>query len=161
MSIFKKKMVSKAENINDYIAEIEDANKKELLQKLRTVILKNLPKKFEECMNYGMIGYVVPHSIYPKGYHCTPQLPLPFMALAAQKNSVNFYHMGIYADKNLMDWFATEYAQNYSHKLDMGKSCMRFKKEEQVPFALIGELVKKMSVEDWIAKYESLYVKKK
>ena len=127
---------------------------------LRDVILKQLPQGFEECINYGMIGYVVPHSIYPAGYHCDPKLPLPFMNIANQKNFIAFYHMGIYGNADLMSWFVNEFPNYSKAKLDMGKSCIRFKKMDDIPFELIGELVKKMSVEDWINQYESLYRKK-
>lgn len=135
-------------------------NEKEALNKLRKTINDNLPKGFQEAMGYGMIGYAVPHGIYPPGYHCTPELPLPFMGFASQKNSINFYHMGIYADKKLYDWFVAEYPKYSKRKLDMGKSCMRFKKTEDIPFQLIGELVQKISVQDWIATYETNFKKK-
>jgi hypothetical protein len=101
-----------------------------------------------------MIGYVIPHSIYPAGYHCDPSLPLPFIALAAQKNSINFYHMGIYADSLLLDWFVTERPKHTAMKLDMGKSCIRCKKYDQIPYGLIAELVEKMSVQEWVSMYE-------
>ena len=103
-----------------------------------------------------MIGYVVPHSIYPDGYHCNPKLPLPFMALAAQKNFVAFYHMGVYADAQLLKWFTDAYAKSVPSKLDMGKSCMRFKKNGVIPYDLIGELVQKMNTQDWIDLYEKI-----
>ena len=106
-----------------------------------------------------MIGYSVPHSIYPPGYHCTPELPLPFMSFASQKNSINFYHMGIYAKPELYDWFVTEYPKHSKQKLDIGKSCLRIKKPENIPFELIGELVKKVTVADWIATYEAAFKK--
>jgi hypothetical protein len=106
-------------------------------------------------MNYGMIGYVIPHTLYPAGYHCDPKLPLPFMALAAQKNSINFYHMGLYADLGLLEWFQKEYAKVVSNKLDMGKSCIRFKNYAQIPYILLGELVEKISVAQWIQVYET------
>jgi hypothetical protein len=106
-----------------------------------------------------MIGYVVPHSIYPKGYHCSPELPLPFMSFASQKNSINFYHMGLYANPALYDWFVAEYPKHSAQKLDIGKSCLRIKKPENIPFELIGELVKKITVSDWIALYESAFRK--
>jgi hypothetical protein len=112
-------------------------------------------------MSYGMLGYVVPHSVYPPGYHCDPNLPLPFMAVASQKNFIAFYHMGIYAQPELLKWFTTEYPKHSKAKLDMGKSCMRFKKPENIPYKLIGELVKKMKVKDWIEIYETNYKKKK
>ncbi|MDP3469328.1 MAG: DUF1801 domain-containing protein [Daejeonella sp.] len=124
------------------------------MNKLRKVILENLPKGFSEEMSYGMIGYVVPHSIYPSGYHCNPKLPLPFMGLASQKNFIAFYHMGLYADEKLMHWFLEEYPKHTSAKKDMGKSCLRFKKSEQIPYALIGQLVQKINVQDWIEIYE-------
>jgi uncharacterized protein YdhG (YjbR/CyaY superfamily) len=147
-------MTSKATTPEEYIAELPE-DRVEAITKLRKVVNDNLPKGFKEEMSYGMIGYVVPHSIYPDGYHCTPKLPLPFMSFASQKNSVNFYHMGIYAKPELLNWFKTEYPKHCTTKLDMGKSCIRFKKMDQIPFELITELVKKMSVEDWIKCYEA------
>ncbi len=149
-------MQSKATTVDEYIASLPD-DRKEALTKMRKEIKKNLPKGFEECMSYGMIGYVVPHKIYPDGYHCTPELPLPFMAMASQKNFVALYHMGIYGDAKLMDWFINAYSKIITTKIDMGKSCIRFKKMEQIPYSLIGELASKITVKDWIAKYESLY----
>jgi uncharacterized protein YdhG (YjbR/CyaY superfamily) len=149
-------MTSKATTSEQYIQELPE-DRVEAIQKLRKIVLDNLPKGFNEEMSYGMIGYVVPHSIYPAGYHCTPKLPLPFMSFASQKNSINFYHMGIYANPELLNWFTTEYPKHCKAKLDMGKSCIRFKKMDQIPFDLIGELVQKVSVEDWISCYESNY----
>ncbi len=147
-------MQSKATTVDQYIAEAPE-ERQEALQKLRTTILKHLPKGFEEAISYGMVGYVVPHSLYSAGYHCSPELPLPFISFASQKNSINFYHMGIYADKPLFNWFINEYTKFSKKKLDIGKSCMRFKKPEDIPFDLIGELVSKISVQDWITTYES------
>ena len=152
-------MTSDAKNPDEYINSLSE-DRKIYMEKLRHVILKNLPKGFEEGMNYGMMGYYVPHSIYPKGYHCKPTDPLPFMGFASQKNSINFYHMGIYANKELYDWFVAEYPKYSTRKLDMGKSCMRFKKFEDIPLNLIGELVTKISVENWITTYESAFLKK-
>ena len=106
-------------------------------------------------MSYGMIGYVVPHELYTKGYHCDPTLPLSFMSIASQKNFIAIYHMGIYADPKLLAWFTKAYAEQVTTKLDMGKSCIRFKKPEQIPFQLIGELAEKMTVEAWIKLYET------
>lgn len=134
--------------------------RKEAMNRLRKVILENLPEGFTEEMSYGMPGYVVPHSIYPQGYHCNPKLPLPFMSLASQKNFIAFYHMGLYADKKIMDWFLEEYPKHMQTKADMGKSCLRFKKPEHIPFELIGQLVQKFSVQDWISCYESNFRKK-
>lgn len=151
-------MTSKANTVAQYISEAPD-DRKVALEKLRKVILDNLPDGFQECISYGMIGYVVPHSIYPKGYHCSPELPLPFMSFASQKNSINFYHMGLYANPELYDWFVAEYPKHSAQKLDIGKSCLRIKKPENIPFELIGELVKKITVSDWIALYESVFRK--
>ena len=152
-------MTSDAKTPDEYINSLPE-DRKMYMEKLRNVILNNLPKGFQEGMGYGMMGYSVPHSIYPKGYHCKPTDPLPFMGMASQKNSINFYHMGIYANKELYDWFVAEYTKYSTRKLDMGKSCIRFKKFEEIPFDLIGELVTKISVEDWIATYESAFLKK-
>jgi hypothetical protein len=147
-------MQSKAITIQDYLNELPEDRKQPVLQ-LHQTIIDNLPKGFQETMNYGMIGYVVPHTIYPNGYHCDPKLPLPFMGLASQKNSINFYHMAIYADKYLYDWFVAEYPKYSNAKLDMGKSCVRFKKPEAIPYQLIAELCKKTTVENWITLYET------
>lgn len=145
-------MQVKADSPEDYINKIAD-DKKEGIIRLREVILKNLPKGFVECMIYGMIGYVVPHSIFPDGYHCDPKLPLPFASIAAQKNFIGLYHMGIYANPEMLDWFVSEHKKASPKKLDMGKSCVRYKKVEDIPFELIGELFSKMSPEDWVNLY--------
>lgn len=145
--------------VSDYLDNLPE-ERKDSFNTLRKVILSNLPEGFEECINYGMIGYVVPHSFYPAGYHCDPKLPLPFMNIASQKNFIAFYHMGIYGNPDLMSWFVNEYPKHSKAKLDMGKSCVRFKKMNEIPFELIGELIKKMSVADWVNQYESLYRKK-
>lgn len=136
-----------------YIEQLPD-DRKEAISKLRKVILDNLPKNFSEEMSYGMIGYVVPKSVYPSGYHSNPELPLPFINLAAQKNHIAVYHFGLYANKNLMDWFVQEFPNHSLKKLDMGKSCLRFKKPQDIPFELIGQLAGKMTVEEWIEIYE-------
>lgn len=127
----------------------------EAFNKLHEVIVKNLPKGFEAAISYGGLGYVVPHSLYPAGYHCKPTEPLPFAGIASQKNSINFYHMGIYTNPELLQWFVNEYPKHSKQKLDMGKSCMRFKKPDDIPYKLVGELMKKMSAKDWINLYES------
>lgn len=137
-----------------YLAQLA-TDRLEPIKKLRKIILENLPSGFEECINYGMLGYVVPHSIYPAGYHCDPKLPLPFMGLASQKSHIGFYHMGIYANDTLLNWFQDEYAKTCKYKLDMGKSCIRFKKMDDIPYDLIGKLVRKISVQDWITMYEN------
>lgn len=145
--------------VEQYIQNLPD-ERREVFLKLRQTILDHLPKGFEECISYGMIGYVVPHSMYPKGYHCSPELPLPFINLASQKNFVALYHMGVYANEKLLNWFTTEYPKHSKAKLDMGKSCIRFKKMNDIPYDLIGELVAKISPEQWIELYESNFVKK-
>ncbi len=129
--------------------------------KLHDTIVKNLPEGFEPGISYGGLGYVVPHTLYPAGYHCKPEEPLPFAGIASQKGSINFYHMGIYSDAALLDWFVNEYPKHSKQKLDMGKSCVRFKKMDDIPYALIGELMTKMSAEDWIRKYEENLLPKK
>lgn len=145
-----------AATVEEYLNEIPE-ERKEGVNKLRSIILENLPKGFEEGMSYGMIGYFVPHSLYPSGYHCNPKLPLPFMSFANQKNSISFYNMELYANPDLHAWFVTEFTKYSSEKLDMGKSCVRFKKPEYIPFELIAELVRKVTVKDWISSYESKF----
>src|SRR6266516_2276274 len=132
-------MQSKAQTPEQYLKELPK-ERQEAMNKLRNEILQNIPEGFREEMSYGMIGYVVPHSLYSKGYHCDPKLPLPFMNIASQKNFIAVYHMGIYANDKLLHWFTKEYAKQASTKLDMGKSCIRFKKPEAIPYKLIGEL---------------------
>lgn len=147
-------MKIQATSPEDYIAQLPE-ERQAVLEKLRYVISENLPADFTEAMSYGMIGYVVPHSVYPPGYHCDPKLPLPFVSIASQKNFVALYHMGIYANPELMEWFVAEYPKHCSHKLDMGKSCIRFKKMEDIPYELIGQLISKMTAEEWIDIYEA------
>lgn len=136
-------------------------DRSDAFKQLHDVIVKNLPEGFEAAISYGGLGYVIPHTLYPDGYHCKPSEPLPFAGIASQKNSINFYHMGIYAKPELLNWFVEAYPKHTNQKLDMGKSCIRFKKMDQIPYDLIGELMTKMSANDWIATYESLYKKKK
>ena len=151
-------MQSKATTPEQYLSELPE-DRKEPVKLLRQQILDNLPKGVEERMSYGMLGYVIPHSVYPDGYHCTPENPLPFMNLASQKNFVAVYSMVLYAKKDLLDWFVSEYSKRCKYKLDMGKSCIRFKRMHDIPYDLIGELTSKVSTEEWIALYESLYKK--
>ena len=147
-------MQSKAKTPEQYIAELPE-DRKEVISKFRNIILENLPKGFEEQMTYGMLGYVVPHSRYPDGYHCDPKQALPFINLASQKNHIALYHSGIYSDPKLLNWFKNEWPKHASNKLDMGKSCIRFKNPKKIPFELIAELIGKMTVDEWIEKYES------
>jgi hypothetical protein len=147
-------MQSKATTVEQYLAELP-ADRQKAMNELRKVIKKNLPKGFKEGMGYGNMGWSVPHSLYPPGYHCTPELPLPFMGIASQKNFIAVYHMGIYADPKLLKWFTDAHAKASSKKLDMGKSCIRYKKPEDIPIDLIGELASKMTVQDWINMYET------
>lgn len=151
-------MQSQATTVEQYMAELP-ADRQKPITELRKVIQKNLPKGFSEGMGYGMICYAVPHSIYPQGYHCDPKLPLPFLSLASQKNFIAFYHMGMYADADLLKWFTVEYTKAGVGKLDMGKSCVRFKKTENIPYNLIGELCTKITVKEWIALYEKKFKK--
>jgi hypothetical protein len=152
-------MQSKAATPQEYIDSLPEDRKK-IMSDLRNAIKKNLPKGFSEAMGYGMLGYVVPHSLYPAGYHCDPKQPLPFLGLASQKNFVAVYHMGVYANPKLLKWFTDEFKKHSTKKLDMGKSCIRFKKAEDVPLKLIGELAGKVTPKEWIEWYESAFKKK-
>lgn len=145
-------------SLEDYLSKIPE-ERQELFKKLYHAINNNLPKGFEEMSNYGMLGWVVPLKTYPAGYHCTPGTPLPFINLASQKNFIALYHMGLYSRPELLEWFVAEYPKHFKKKPDMGKSCVRFKKPEDIPFELIAELSRKMTVDDWIGIYESQYKK--
>ncbi len=142
-----------ADHVADYLSKVPE-ERKTAMQRLYETVKENLPEGFEEGVSYGMMGWNVPLETYPPGYHCTPGEPLPFLGIASQKNFIAFYHMGMYADKELHDWFVAEYPKHSKRKLDMGKSCIRFKKPDEIPFELMGELVKKMSPRDWISLYE-------
>jgi hypothetical protein len=144
--------------VEEILANIPE-ERKEAFTKLHQTIVDNLPIGFEPGISYGGLGYVIPHSLYPAGYHCKPSEPLPFAGLASQKNSINFYHMGIYSDPALMDWFLAEYPKHCIQKLDMGKSCIRFKKPEHIPYELMAQLMQKMTAEQWIALYERILKK--
>ena len=148
-------MKVQANSIEEYLATIPEERKPHMEQLHRT-ILDNLPAGFKPALSYGMIGYVVPHSLYPDGYHCDPKLPLPFMSIASQKNFIALYHMGIYSDPELLEWFKAEYPKYVKTKLDMGKSCIRFKKPETIPYELIAQLSSKMTPQHWIDRYESV-----
>jgi len=152
-------MQYKADSPEDYIDQVPQ-ERQSALKKLRKTINDNLPKGFQEGISYGMIGYVVPHSLYPDGYHCDPKTPLPFMSFASQKNSINLYHSGIYSQPEIHDWFVGEYPKHCKARLDMGKSCIRFKKIEDIPYDLIAELCTKLTVDEWIEIYESAIKKK-
>ena len=147
-------MQSKATTVDQYIDELPEDRKK-AVSELRKVIKKNIPKGFQEGMGYGMAGYSVPHSKYPAGYHCDPKLPLPFIGFASQKNFIAVYHMGIYADPELLKWFIDAHSKASPKKPDIGKSCIRYRKPEDIPYKLIGELVSKMTPDKWIEVYES------
>ena len=149
-------MRNKASNVREYIDALPE-DRKPAIRELRKVIRKNLPKGFQEALGYGMPSYVVPHSLYPAGYHCDPKLPLPFMSIASQKNFIAVYHMGLYADKKLMKWFTGECAKLGIGKADIGKSCTRFKDPKRIPFKLIGELAGKITPKEWIANYEKAF----
>ncbi|MFP2996896.1 DUF1801 domain-containing protein [Spongiivirga sp. MCCC 1A20706] len=147
-------MQSKATTPEQYINELPE-DRKEVISKIRKAIQDNLPEGFQEGMGYGMMAYFVPHSKYPDGYHCDPKLPLPFINLASQKNFVALYHSGIYAKKELYDWWVEEYPKHVKTKLDMGKSCIRFKNMKHIPYELIAELMTKMTADEWISIYEA------
>ncbi|MGN7864820.1 DUF1801 domain-containing protein [Chryseobacterium sp. 22458] len=151
-------MQIQAASIEDYISKIPD-ERQDAFRKLFETIHNNLPEGFEENLSYGMLGWGVPLKTYPAGYHCTPGTPLPFINLASQKNFIALYHMGLYSTPELLDWFVAEYPKHSKRKLDMGKSCVRFKKTDDIPFELLAELSRKMTPEDWIRVYESQYKK--
>ena len=138
----------------DYINSLPE-ERKDAVTRLHRLIEENLPQGFESGITYGMIAYFVPHSIYPEGYHVDSSQPLPFINLASQKNFVALYHMGIYENPELLAWFQQEYPKHAASKLDMGKSCIRFKNVEKIPYELIAQLVSKMTVEQWISAYEA------
>ena len=144
---------------DEYLSKVPE-DRKEVMSALRDAIKNNLPQGFEETMNYGMIGYVVPHSKYPEGYHVDPNQPLPFINLASQKNHIAVYHSCVYADEDLMNWFREEYAKRVPTKLDMGKSCIWFKNPKKVPVDLIAELATKVTPDEWIQTYESVINRK-
>jgi hypothetical protein len=152
-------MKANGQTVEEILANVP-VDRAEAFRHLHQVIVDNLPKGFEPAISYGGLGYVVPHSLYPDGYHCKPSEPLPFAGIASQKHSINLYHMGIYANPVLMKWFVDEFPKHSSQKLDMGKSCIRFKKWDLIPFDLIGELMQKMTVNEWIDLYENAFKKK-
>ncbi len=143
-----------ANNVQEYLDKVPE-ERQMAFNKLRQTIIDNLPSGFAEDFSYGYIGFNVPHSLYPAGYHCTPEKPLPFTGIASQKNFIGLYHMGIYANPELLEWFISEYPKHCKHKLDMGKSCIRLKKMNEIPYELIGELMQRMTVDEWIDLYEA------
>ena len=149
-----------ADSIQDYLSKVPE-ERKEAFTKLFETISKNLPKGFQTNLSYGMIGWSVPLETFPAGYHCSPGTPLPFINLASQKNFIALYHMGIYANDELLNWFVEEYPKHSKQKLDMGKSCIRFKKPDEIPFELIAELSKRMTPKDWISIYEKMLNREK
>ena len=148
-------MAIKPETPDQYVEELPN-DRKEVIQRLRTILKENLPVGYEEEISYGMIGYVVPYSIYPAGYAVKPKVPLPLINLASQKNHVALYHMAVYAVPGIAEWFQTEYPKHCKTKLDMGKGCIRFKKMDDIPYDLIGELARKVDVQTWIDTYENV-----
>lgn len=146
-------MTIKARTIAEYVKQIPE-DRQQVFEKLLSILRENLPPGFEECLSYGMPAFSVPHSLYPQGYHVSPQVALPFISIASQKNFIAFYHMGLYATPELNSWWQEEYPKYSKRKLDMGKSCVRFKKMDDIPFELIQKLAQKVSPEEWIATYE-------
>lgn len=153
-------MQSAATTIEQYMAELPE-DRKAAMEKLYKVFKKQLPKGFKDTMQYGMISFVIPHSKYPAGYHCNPKDALPFLSIASQKNFIAVYHMMVYSDAKLHKWFSDEYAKLDIGKLDMGKSCIRFKKLEKIPYELMGELAAKVTPDEWIKRYEEILKKGK
>ena len=143
----------------NYINQLPE-ERKPAMEKLLDLLKENLPKGFELQMQYSMPSYVVPHTIFPAGYHCNPKEPLPFISIASQKNFIAVYHMGLYANLELYNWFVSEYPKYSKYKLDMGKSCIRFKRMDDIPYELLGQLFQKMSVQDWIDIYQENLIKK-
>lgn len=143
------------ESIKAFLNSVPE-ERRDIVNKLHKVIESSLPSGFDVHASNGMLNYVVPLSRYPKGYHATKGGPLPFISIASQKNHIALYHMGLYGNPELMQWFEEAYTQHSSNKLDMGKSCIRFKHLEQIPFDLIGELCQKMDVDEYIAQYEAI-----
>ena len=144
--------------VTEYIAALP-SDRQEAITAIRSALAENLPAGFEEIFSSNMINYVVPHSIYPPGYHCNPKQALPFISLANQKNFVALYHMGLYADPETLDWFVAEYKNHSQRKLDIGKSCIRCKYLNDIPLNLIAELAQNMSVEKYLQVYERNYKK--
>jgi hypothetical protein len=146
-------MQSKATTVREYLAQLP-ADRRETIEAVRKVILANLDKDYEEGIQYGMIGYYVPHRMYPAGYHCDPKQPLPFAALASQKNYMSLYLMCVYGGGDLLKWFETSWAKT-GKKLDMGKSCVRFKKLEDLALDVIGETIRRVPAKKYIERCES------
>ena len=143
-----------AKTPDEYIAELPE-DRRSALAALRKVINENLPKGFKETMGYGHMGWVVPHETYPAGYHCDPKQPLPFMGIASQKNHIAVYAMCLYGNVDQLEWFRAEWPKHSKKKLNMGKSCIRFTKLEDIPLDLIGELASKVTPQQWIEIYEN------
>ncbi|GAB6106642.1 DUF1801 domain-containing protein [Fusibacter bizertensis] len=149
-------MHSDASTVDNYIKALPQ-ERQEPMERLRGIFKKELEALgFEEGMGYGMISYWVPFSLYPQGYHCKPEQPLPFLSIASQKNFIAVYHLAIYSDETLLQWFQAQYPKYTTAKLDMGKSCIRFKKSSTIPYELFDILAKKISATDWIKLYEKM-----
>lgn len=152
-------MQSKAKTVEEYLAELSP-ERRASIEAVRKVILSNLDSDCEEGMQYGMIGYFIPHRIYPAGYHCDPRQPLPYACLASQKNYMSLYMMCLYAHTPLAQWFETEWKKT-GKKLDMGKSCLRFKSSDDLALEVIGEAIRRVPASKYIEIYESAFVKRK
>jgi len=152
-------MQSKATTVKSYLASLPP-DRRAAMEAVRTVILKNLDNDYVENMSYGMIGYCVPHSVYPAGYHCNPKQALPFAGLASQKNYMSVYLMCTYGSASHLKWFQEAWAKT-GKKLDMGKSCIRFKKVEDLALNVIGESIRRVPAKAYIAEVESGLAKTK
>jgi hypothetical protein len=147
---------------NTFVAEYLKSLPEDRIDAVKNILRQveiHLPEGFDYTIQGSLLSIVVPHSVYPSGYHCNPKDPLPFISIASLKNNISLYHMGVYADENIFKWFVSEYEKLQIGKLDIGKSCIRFKNLENIPFDLLGQLFKKMTPADWIALYEKTYKK--
>ena len=151
-------MKIEASTVDEYLQKVQP-ERQEPMARLRALLRSNLPEGFEEVLSYSMPGYVVPHALYPKGYHCDPSLPLPFVSFASQKNFIALYHMGLYANEDHMAWFKASWDAAHWGKLDMGKSCIRFKNMDKIPWDLLSELATKITPQAWISQYEAAFLK--
>lgn len=143
-----------ATTVEEYLQGLP-ADRRVAVSAVRKSILASLPEGYVECISYGMIGYVVPHSLYPAGYHCNPKLPLPYACVGSQKNHMALHLMTVYGDPAMEKWFRKAWTDT-GKKLDMGKACVRFKKLEDVPLDVIGQVIARVTVKNYIARVEKL-----
>lgn len=150
-------MAAKPATVKEYLDSLPEDRRK-ALSKVRAAVNKGLPKGYQEGIQYGMIGWFVPHTLFPAGYHCDPKQPVPFAGLASQKNHMSLYLMCIYGDEGHRKWFERAW-KDAGKKLDMGKGCVRFKRVEDVPLDVVTEAVSRVPVKDFLAHYEAMVPK--